>query len=97
MAYKITWSPRAEKRFDEIITYLLENWTEKEVRNFVLRTDEVLEMIVTYPSLYRKSEKKNIHEAILSKHNILIYKVVGKKIILLTFFDTRQMLEKKFK
>ena len=35
MAFKIRWTPEAEESFDKIIDYLENNWTEKEVQNFV--------------------------------------------------------------
>ncbi len=42
MAYEIIWLPNAERRYDEIIAWLEENWTEKEIKNFVSRTEKVL-------------------------------------------------------
>ncbi|MFI5196220.1 MAG: type II toxin-antitoxin system RelE/ParE family toxin [Chitinophagales bacterium] len=97
MAYKIIWLPKAEKRYDEIIEWLEKNWTDKEIANFVSRTDEVLELISIDPEIYRMSEKRNIRQAIITKHNLLLYRKKGNKIELLTFFDTRQKPSKKFK
>ena len=97
MAYKIIWLPKAEKRYDEIIEWLKKNWSNKEIANFVSRTDEVLELISIDPDLYRLSEKRNIRQAIITKHNLLLYRKKGNKIELLTFFDTRQNPLKKFK
>jgi len=97
MAHEVIWLPKAENRYDEIIAYLAENWTEKEIIRFVARTEDVIKNISDNPHLYRKSSKKNIHEAIITKHNVLLYKFSSKKIELITFFDTRQSPQKKFR
>jgi plasmid stabilization system protein ParE len=36
--YKILWSDRAVFDLQNILNYLLNKWTEKEVRNFVKKT-----------------------------------------------------------
>ncbi len=97
MAHKIIWLPKAEKRYDEIIEWLENNWTHKEIANFVARTDEVLSLISTHPEIYSLSEKRNIRQAVITKHNLLLYRKKGNKIELITFFDTRQTPAKKFK
>ena len=35
MAYKIIWSPEAVKTFDNIVDYILVNFTNKEVAAFI--------------------------------------------------------------
>jgi plasmid stabilization system protein ParE len=97
MAYEITWLPKAEQRYDEIIDWLSTHWTDKEIYNFMKRTHEVLGFISTNPELYRKSGKGKIHEAVITKHTLLLYRKKGNKVELLTFFDTRQNPNKKFK
>ena len=97
MAYEIVWLPKAKKRYDEIIDWLSENWTSREIANFIIRTKEVLEIISNNPDLYRKSGKENVHEALITKHNLLLYRKKRNKVELMTFFDTRQNPAKKFK
>ncbi|MBL7689973.1 MAG: type II toxin-antitoxin system RelE/ParE family toxin [Flavipsychrobacter sp.] len=97
MAYEIVWLPKAEQRFDEIISWLQAHWSDSEIIDFLYRVEEVLELIAENPELYRRSEKADIHEAIVTKHNLLLYRKKGKTVELLTFFDTRQHPAKKFK
>lgn len=97
MAYEVVWLPKAAKRYDEIIEWLRENWSDKEITNFIVRTKDVLELISTNPALYKRSEKENVHEAIVTKHNILLYRKKKNKVELMTFFDTRQNPSKKYK
>ena len=97
MAFKIIWSPKATKTFDKVIDYLTANWTEKEITVFVKETDHVVYLICKNPYLFRGSEKENVFEGIITKHNLLLYQVDKKnnKIELLSFFDTRQNPKKK--
>ena len=97
MANKIVWLPKAERRYEEIIDWLHEHWTDKEIAKFVASTDEVIELIRINPEIYQPSEKRHIRQAIVTKHNILLYRKKGNKVELLTFFDTRQDPSKKFK
>ena len=97
MAFKIIWSPKAIKTFDKVIDYLTDNWTEKEISAFVKETNHVVFLISKNPYLFRSSEKENVLEGIITKHNLLLYQVDKKtnSIELLSFFDTRQNPKKK--
>lgn len=97
MAYEIVWLPKAVKRYDEIISWLSINWSDKEIANFIKRTKEVLDLISNNPTLFRKSERENVHEVLITKHNLLLYRKKRNKVELMTFFDTRQNPSKKFR
>ena len=98
MAYKIIWSPKAEETFEKVIEYLKENWTDKQIKNFVSETERVINLIAKNPYLFRASEKESIFEAIITKHNLLLYQLNDetKEVELLAVFDTRQHPKKKF-
>lgn len=93
MAVRIDWTTEAERTYDNIVLYLNQQWSEREVRNFVSRVNEVLKLIAENPSLYKKSKQKDIHEAVINKHNTLYYKVKEDSIDLLNFWDNRQASE----
>ena len=61
MAYEIIWLPKAEERFDEIIYYLQENWSEKVVINFISKTNQKLFEIKLRPAMFRRSDKMGIY------------------------------------
>lgn len=98
MDFKIIWSPEAERTFDAIINYLEENWSEKEIRNFIVETEKTIFLLKHNPFLFRGSEKENIYEALVGKQNLLLYQVseTSKRIELLSFWDTRQDPGSKF-
>lgn len=90
MAKKVIWSNEAIKSFDNVLNYLNENWTEKEVDDFILQTDAAIELISKFPLMFRRFNKRNIRAALITKHNLLIYKVYKSHINILNFWDTRQ-------
>ncbi len=95
MAKKIIWSTRAIASFDRIIKYLEKDWTEKEIEKLILKTQKALQQIESGSINFKSSGKKNIHEVLITKHNLLIYRIKKNQIDLLVFYDTRQHPKKK--
>ena len=95
MAKEIIWSPRSEASFYKVVEYLKENWSDKEIDNFLAATEKVINYISEHPLMFRKTNKKNIHEALVTPQNLLIYKIYVDRIVLITFYDTRQSPRKK--
>lgn len=96
MAKEIRWTEEASDTFEKVIAYLENNWTEKEVINFVTSTNSVTKFISEYPAMFRQTGKRNVREALITANNLLIYKIYPKHIDLITFWDTRQNPRKKF-
>jgi plasmid stabilization system protein ParE len=91
--YKVLWTDMAHKTINSIIEYLRDEWTEREVNNFLDELDRTIQAIEVYPKLFKSSAKrKNIHLALINKHTILVYQVRQNKrqIILLLFWGTKQ-------
>lgn len=96
MALEIQWSNRADKRFDKIIDYLLEEWGENVTRSFVRRVYDLLDILAEFPEIGTVEDKeKGIRGYVLVKQITLFYRISGDKLILLNFFDTRQGPKKK--
>lgn len=92
MGFKIVWSPKSEQTFDKIISYLAKNWTEKEIKHLTLETERVIHLLKQNPYIFRGSEKHDINEVLITKHNLLLYQISkrSKIVVLLSFFDTRK-------
>lgn len=95
MALTIKWTKRSRETFDTVIKYLEENWTEREIKNFIAEANRVIGHITIMPLMFRRSEKRGIHEAVIVPQCILIYRIKKKEIQLLAFFDTKQNPKKK--
>lgn len=90
MVYDIIWSPKAKDTYYQILEYLAANWTNKEINDFISRTEEVLTFIAANPSQYIRSAKAGIHKSVLVKQVSLFYRVQPNAIELLLFWDNRQ-------
>jgi plasmid stabilization system protein ParE len=89
----VVWSGKAERSYFEIIDYLNNSWTEKEIQRFILRTDSVINKIIDNPQLFEQHKKDpRIRRAVVHPTVILVYKISAdnKIITLLTFWGTRR-------
>ncbi len=90
MVKPVFWTHEAEKTFNTIIVYLQEKWSEKEVSNFLYLTENVIELISRYPAIFRKTNETGMREALITKHQLIIYQEYEERIDLLVFWDTRK-------
>lgn len=89
--YKLFWSDRALEDLQNIINYLGEKWTQKEIRNFARRLDKRLELISLNPRLFPKTAKrKNIRRSVLTKHTVIYYESTENAVTIVALFDPRQ-------
>lgn len=49
MSYSITWSPTARIMYYQVLEYLDDRWTIKEIEAFISRTEEVINYICDNP------------------------------------------------
>ena len=76
MAFKIIWTKQAVKGYDKIVKYLEENWSEKEVINFIDETDRFFETLMLHPEIFQKtSGQKNVYRGPINNLTILIYRI----------------------
>jgi plasmid stabilization system protein ParE len=89
----ILWTDSAKFSFNKIVSYLQDNWSEKEVEKFVNKTAEMLATLKKYPQMCRPSlKKKNVRIGILDKHTQIVYhyKPVKRQIQILLFWGMAQ-------
>lgn len=55
---KIEWSLEAQSHLNNIVTYLENEWTEKEIRYFSERLDKQLSVIVQTPDITNNLQEK---------------------------------------
>lgn len=89
--YKLLWSDKALGDIQNIINYLVENWTQKEVQDFARRLEKRLEIIVINPRLFQVTTKRrNIRRSVLTKHTVIYYETNKSLVTVVTLFDPRQ-------
>jgi len=93
MALAIKWTPQAEKGLDNVLFYLEQFWTIKEILQLEENIKQVTSLIILYPELFPKSEmNQHLHKAIIDKNNYLVYRINTKmrRIEIVNFRGTKQ-------
>lgn len=94
MALKILWTPQAEKGYDDIINYLADQWTDREIRSFIQETRQFLDLLSRNPHLLQPSlTRKNVYRGPINPLTIVTYRIKPQKkvIELLNVRGARQM------
>jgi len=95
--YKVIWSEKSVSGLRSIITYLEQNWSEKEIGKFIKRLDNQIQLITSYPFLFPSSPKsKKLRRSVLTKQTTIYYRVKPNVIEIISIFDTRQDPDKAF-
>ncbi len=91
MAIEIIWSVRAEKGFDRIVNYLKEDWTEREIRNFMQESQDFFDLLKKNPKILQPSKKANIYRGSMNRLTMVTYKIRPRKeqIVLVNTRSTR--------
>ncbi|HVZ97845.1 MAG TPA: hypothetical protein VG847_13275 [Chitinophagaceae bacterium] len=92
MGCKINWTTRAWSTYEANIIYLQNEWTAKEISNFVILVDRKIASLSRQPATGKPRNKKypHIRFTIIHKRMALIYKYKPSKneIDLLVFWNT---------
>ncbi|PWD97553.1 type II toxin-antitoxin system RelE/ParE family toxin [Marinilabilia rubra] len=96
MALNLYWSKKADRKFDVIINYLLDEWGKQATKTFVQKVYEFLDLVVEFPEIgTMENAEKQIRGFTIVKQVNVFYTVTEKGIILLDFFDNRQHPKRK--
>lgn len=90
MDKEIRWTLQAEISFEEIVSYLENEWTHKEIESFFRSFEKTIVYISKQPLMFRRTNIKDIHEALITPHNLIIYKIYPSHIDLISFWNTRK-------
>ncbi len=93
MALKLVWSKRAEEGYASIARYLEEEWTDKEVSNFVRETKHFFDLLKENPHMLESTgSQKNLYRGPINRLTILTYRYKPRKkeIVLVNIRGARQ-------
>ena len=80
MALKILWTLQAEKGYDDIINYLAEKWTDREIQNFINETKQFLDPLNRNPHILQPSStRQNIYRGPINPLTIVTYRLRPQK------------------
>ena len=87
----VVWSQTALNAYLQIIDYLFEKWTEKEVLTFQKKVDSLIIRVSKDNYICPVSRLLNYHKCFVTKQNSLIYTIENNHLILITFIDNRAL------
>ncbi|CAG5016508.1 hypothetical protein DYBT9275_05570 [Dyadobacter sp. CECT 9275] len=91
MSLTIRWTTEAEESFGDVLNYLEEKWSERQVRKFVRTVNKVLQKIADFPYMFEASRTSlHVRKGFISKQCSLFYEVKDDTIILLYFWNNRR-------
>lgn len=74
MGYELRWSDESVKNLEEILDDIKIKWTEKEVNNFKMKLNHLLDLITHHPFMFPVSSiKPKLRKAVLSKQTTKFY------------------------
>jgi len=56
--FEVRWSHESLRRVDNIIFYLEEHWTSKEIKSFLVALKQFEKLVSKYPEIYPVSDLK---------------------------------------
>ena len=93
MAINLIWSKRADQGYARIVKYLEDEWTEREVQNFVRETNRFFQLLKQNPHLLERSgSHKDLYRGPINRLTILTYRYNPKKkeILLVNIREARK-------
>ncbi|MFV0591418.1 MAG: type II toxin-antitoxin system RelE/ParE family toxin [Draconibacterium sp.] len=89
--FKLVWSDEAIQNLKNIIDYLEQNWTKKEIQKFVRLLDKKLQLIASNPFIFAESTySAGLRRSVVSKHTSIFYRITNQEVRIITLFDNRQ-------
>lgn len=87
----IEFTLRAEKSFENILSYIETKWSTKRKIDFLKKFDKSILAILLHPESFPCSEKnKMIRKCVLTRQTTFYYVFSSEKITIINVFDTRQ-------
>lgn len=81
----------------EIVAYLRNKFSQKEIDAFYQTLEDVEKIISLYPTLYNQSNKMKVRRAVLNKVLSVYYTSSESKISIIDIHDNRWDLNKRIK
>ncbi len=95
MALQIEWTKNALQDYEQVVNYLLKEWSIKAAADFINKVEDRVYNLSLLPNVGIASIKEpSIRSVLVTKHNMLYYQSRSEKLIILDIFDTRQNPQK---
>jgi plasmid stabilization system protein ParE len=95
MDYKLFWTEEAIDNLENILDYLINNWSEKEVIEFKKKLSRQIKLILNNPFMCPVSEyNPRLRRSFLSKQTTIFYELENNIIYIVHVFVNYQDIKK---
>ncbi|WP_298323114.1 type II toxin-antitoxin system RelE/ParE family toxin [uncultured Dokdonia sp.] len=94
MAYKVTWTLNAKEGLQDVIFYLEQEWTSKEILKLDIAISATVKTISSNPlSFPLSSTVIEVHKEVVDKNNFIAYEVLQhiNEVRTLAFQSTKKL------
>ena len=91
MDYRLVWTEEAIHNLDDILNYLIDKWSQREVDSFKSKLSHQLDLILKFPKMFPASDYiPTFRKAVLSKQTTVFYQIRENYIYLVYLFVNRR-------
>lgn len=94
---KIKFSDESLSDLLNIEEYLLRNWNDRVLENFLVKLDEKVQIICNGKVVFQKYEGTDYHKILITKHNTLVYSVEDEVLKIIRIIQNYQDPEENYK
>jgi plasmid stabilization system protein ParE len=84
---RISWTQTAVESFEEITDYIFERFSAKEVNDFIIKSEERIDLIVHNNSIGLQYKKTAYRQFLIAEQTYLFYHIESDVIYLLVFWN----------
>ena len=90
----VRWNKLARIDFYENISYLMDEWSEKEAQSFIDKVFEVEVLLAKGNVEFQNTNRPGIKRCVINKHISLFYRVIDKRNVeFLRFWNNKKNLK----
>jgi hypothetical protein len=90
----VRWNKLARLDYYQNISYLLQNWSEKEAQNFIDKVYEIEIMLAKGNVEFQNTDRLGIKRCVINKQISLFYRIIdGRNVEFLRFWNNNQSLK----
>ncbi len=91
MVRSVFWSPKAVADLDAVIIYVEKHWGKKATNRFIDHLEETIALLKAFPEQFPLlNADHGIRKCVLTKQNVIYYRLKKEKIEILRLYDVRQ-------
>jgi plasmid stabilization system protein ParE len=93
---RIAWTKKAQKRMGEILDYIQLEFGDNARETFRAKTKDFTRLLSEFPEIGTlEIKERNLRGFQITKQTRVFYRIKDERIIILTFFDSRQDPKKR--